>query len=499
MEIKGKAVVLTNGILDTPFAKTCHGLLRGSERFEVVAVIDHKWAGKDAGEVLDGKPRKIPVLASVQDFFNSGIPKPDYCIIGVALPGGYLPDSFREQIISAIGHGLNMVNGLHTYLSEDPEFSVLAQKQGVQLIDIRRPKPAKDLNFWKGEIYKVKAQRIAVLGMDCALGKRTTCRFLMETCRAGGIKAEMIYTGQTGWMQGYPYGFIFDSTLNDFVSGEIEKAIVSCDRDLSPDLILVEGQSALRNPSGPCGSEFLLSGNIKAVVLQHAPGRHFFEDQEELENVIPPVENEIALIRYYGARVLAVTLNEENMQEEDMSRYQQILKDRLGIPVIRPLKEGLDALLPFIKDFIGGQTEEPKPVAKITGIGGIFFKCASPDSLKEWYQRHFGMYTDPYGAMFEFRLAGHPEKKGFLQWSTFSQDSPYMQPSAKDFMINYRVNDLQTLVDNLKQAGVNVLDNIETYEYGKFVHVLDPEGNKIELWEPVDQVFDDYSKGKTNY
>jgi uncharacterized NAD-dependent epimerase/dehydratase family protein len=350
--IKEKAIVLTNGLLDTTNAKTCHGLLRGSERFEILAVIDYKHAGADAGEVMDGRPLNIPVFAGVEDYFGSSSGRPVYCIVGVAFSGGVLPENFRKELIDAIHRGLSIVCGLHTFLSDDPEFSRLAREKGVQLIDVRKPKPRSEYKFWSGEIYSVKTPRIAVLGTDCALGKRTTCRLLMEMCRRNGIRTEMIYTGQTGWMQGYPYGLIFDSTVNDFIGGEIERAIVACARESNPDLILLEGQSSLRNPSGPCGSEFLLSGNVKGVVLQHAPGRRFFEDTQI---PIPSIESEIELIRFYGAEVSALTLNEEEMEEEAMQEYQEQMQQKLGIPVVRPLREGVEGLLPVVREFLGGR------------------------------------------------------------------------------------------------------------------------------------------------
>ena len=126
---------------------------------------------------------------------------------------------------------------------------------------------------------------------------------------------------------------------------------------------------------------------------------------------------------------------------------------------------------------------------RVTGIGGIFFKCQDPDGLRNWYRDHLGLVTNQYGSLFEFRLTDNPEKKGYLQWSTFSSDTEYLEPSKKEFMINYRVHDIEKLVEMLKEEGVTILDEIVSYEYGKFVHVLDPEGNKIELWEPVDEVF----------
>ncbi|MBX2928978.1 MAG: DUF1611 domain-containing protein [Saprospiraceae bacterium] len=351
--MKSTAIVLTNGMLDTDMAKTCHGLLRGTERFDILAVIDPPYAGKDAGEVMDGRHCNVPVFASVSDYLQKAPAKPQYCIVGVALPGGQLPDSFRAELLSAMRQGVSLVNGLHTLLNEDSEFSQTAREFDVELIDIRRPRPAKELRFWNGEIFSVKAPRIAVLGTDCALGKRTTCRFLLEMCRRNGIAAEMIYTGQTGWMQGYRHGFIFDSTLNDFISGEVERAVVECDRESKPDLILIEGQSALRNPSGPCGAEFILSADAKYVVLQHAPGRLYYEGTEAFQYRIPPIETEIALIRAYGAEVLAVTINEEGMDDAGIERYRIEMEAKLGIPFVRPLQEGVERLLPVVKGFLG--------------------------------------------------------------------------------------------------------------------------------------------------
>ena len=133
----------------------------------------------------------------------------------------------------------------------------------------------------------------------------------------------------------------------------------------------------------------------------------------------------------------------------------------------------------------------------MTGIGGIFFKCQNPDGMKDWYSENLGLVTNEYGSVFEFRLADEPEQPGYLSWSPFKEDTSYFEPSKKDFMVNYRVEDLEGLVVELRANGVTILDEIASYEYGKFVHILDPEGNKIELWEPVDGVFTRIYKGKT--
>ena len=128
---------------------------------------------------------------------------------------------------------------------------------------------------------------------------------------------------------------------------------------------------------------------------------------------------------------------------------------------------------------------------KVTGIGGIFFKCKNPELIKDWYQNNLGMKTDEYGSMFEFRKSDNPNEKAYLQWSPFKEDTTYFAPSEKEFMINYRVENLTELITELKSNGVEIVGEIEEYEYGKFAHILDPEGNKIELWEPVDKVFTD--------
>jgi uncharacterized NAD-dependent epimerase/dehydratase family protein len=350
--MKANAIIVTNGYLDHGDGKTAHGLIRGSDRFNIIGVIDALHAGKDAGEVLDGEFRNIPVFPSIKAFAEHSAAGADYCIIGVALFGGRVPEDWKHIILEAMEQNISVINGLHQPIGDDPNFRKAADRNGVEILDIRKPAPFDQLPFWTGEILKVKTAKIAVLGMDCAIGKRTTCRFILEMCREKGIRAEMIYTGQTGWMQGYKYGFILDATPNDFVPGEIEKAIVTCDRETSPDLILIEGQSSLRNPFGPCGSEFLVSGNVKGVILQHVPFRTYFEDLEELGCVLPAVEDEIELIKMYGARTLAVVLNGDGADAESLIGYQKELSEKLSIPVIRPLREGVEALLPVIRKFM---------------------------------------------------------------------------------------------------------------------------------------------------
>lgn len=125
---------------------------------------------------------------------------------------------------------------------------------------------------------------------------------------------------------------------------------------------------------------------------------------------------------------------------------------------------------------------------RVTGIGGIFFVSDNPKETNNWYRDNLGLVTDDYGSVFEFRNANNPHETNYLRWSTFDSGGTYLQPSKKEFMINYRVVNIESLIRKLSKNGVKILDSIETYEYGKFVHVMDNDGNKIELWEPVDSV-----------
>lgn len=147
-----------------------------------------------------------------------------------------------------------------------------------------------------------------------------------------------------------------------------------------------------------------------------------------------------------------------------------------------------------LKTLLTQQDNETQEMKRVTGIGGIFFKCKDPGKMREWYNTHLGLNTNQYGAVFEWRQGADTTQKGFTQWSPFAATTKYFEPSTKDFMINYRVENLEALVDQLKKENVIVTDSIETVEYGKFVHILDIENNKIELWEPNDIEFEKLGK-----
>lgn len=350
------AIILTDGLLHQPYAKTAHGLIIGQSRYPIVAVIDSFSAGKDAGTVIDKKPRGIPTFATVEDALSNLECKPTRCIIGVATPGGHFTSTLLESIKDAIKNQLCIVNGLHQLIADHEELKPLLKKYQAKIIDIRAPKKFHELHHWEGKIRNVKTPRIAVLGMDCGIGKRTTAQMLYSQCKQSNIKAEMIYTGQTGYLQGFHYGFILDSTINDFVSGELEHAIVSCVNEVKPELILIEGQSSLRNPSGPCGAEFICSGGAKGVILQYPVGRDYFDLGDEVKYSFPDLSDEISLIEHYGAKVIAVTLNTSSLRKETWDHAKKRIEAEVNRSVICPREEGVETLMPMIKEFIAQES-----------------------------------------------------------------------------------------------------------------------------------------------
>ncbi|MGB3587056.1 MAG: DUF1611 domain-containing protein [Tunicatimonas sp.] len=346
------AIVITHGLLNTNQAKTAHGLVRDTSQYQVLGIIDQVSAGRDVREIVSQAPGPIPIYASLGECLNSASEPINYCLVGVAGHGGKIPPGMLDTVKEALKSKMHIINGLHEYLSDLPEVAQLAEKNGVTITDIRKPKPKDQLHFWEGGIYNIPALKIAMLGTDCNLGKRTTTRLLLHALHQANINAEMIYTGQTGWMQDNRFGFIFDSTLNDFISGEIEAAIVQCYRAVNPQVILLEGQSSLRNPGGPGGSEFLVSGEAKQVVLQHAPARKYFSGYEHLNVEIPTLESEIELISLYGSEVIGISLNIEGLTLEEARQYQQRYQQELGVTTLLPLYDDFTELINTIRPLL---------------------------------------------------------------------------------------------------------------------------------------------------
>ncbi|MDP5171908.1 MAG: DUF1611 domain-containing protein [Bacteroidia bacterium] len=349
----GTAILFTHQNLLELSAKTAHGLLRYSKRYQILAVIDQHSAGQRTGELLDATVQDVPIYGSIAEFGQQSDAKADFCIIGIASGGGKIDLAWLPELESAIRHGMSLVNGMHHLLADNHALVALATQHNVALIDVRKPKPTTSLPFWTGRIQEVGCPIIPVLGSDCAVGKRSTARFVEAACLARGIKAEMIYTGQTGFLQGGRHGFIFDSTLNDFVCGELEHAILQCWEQEKPDVILVEGQAALRNPSGPCGSEMLISGRADACIFVHPAGRTHYKGWEASGRTLPPLREELALIQAYGVPTIGVALNTRAVSSEEAFRLQKIYQDELKLPVALPLESGVENLVDAIEKRIG--------------------------------------------------------------------------------------------------------------------------------------------------
>ena len=345
----GNALVLCEGAFETLNGKTAHGLVRFTKRYNILGVIDSTCAGKDAGEVLDGQPCGIPIYSNLAAALQANSRQVKYFVIGLAPEGGKLPPSYREMVAAAMAAGLNIDSGLHEFISDDPMFSALAQKHGVQIRDIRKPPPKNELHFFSGKIKEVEAIRLAVLGTDSAIGKRTTAWKITQALNASGVKAEMIGTGQTAWMQGAKYGIRLDAIVNDYVSGEIEHAIWQCWQEEKPQVMLLEGQGSLMHPAYPGGFELIAAGRPHAIILQTAPKRTVYDGFPDFP--MAPLEKEIKVIELLANRpVLALTLNHENMTDAEIETTQRQYETHFGIPCCDILKHGPQKVLDKIME-----------------------------------------------------------------------------------------------------------------------------------------------------
>jgi uncharacterized NAD-dependent epimerase/dehydratase family protein len=351
---EGNAIVYCEGAFNTPNGKTAHGLVRFTERYQVAAVIDSRYDGHDAGEVLDGKPNAIPVCADLNRSLSMLKEKgkiATHFIVGLAPDGGRLSPKARKDVVKAIKSGLNIDCGLHDYLSEDPVLSELALNNGVRIRDVRKPPGIGKLHFFTGKIEDVSCLKIAVLGTDSAVGKRTTAWKIVHGFNRDGFRAEMIGTGQTAWMQGAKYCIILDSLVNDFVSGEIEHAVWSAWSKTHPDVIVIEGQGSLMNPAYPGGFEILAAGRPDIVVLQHAPARREYDGFPGYP--IQPLVHQIQAIGLIsGKPVVAVTINHENLSEEQIPNVCSAIQKEVGLPAFDVLRGGDNGLTEVLKKYL---------------------------------------------------------------------------------------------------------------------------------------------------
>jgi len=327
--------------------KTANGLVRYSEKYKILSVIDSKKAGLDSGEVLDGLRNAIPIYRDLADALTHAIELPNYFIFGMAPSSGMLSLIERAIVLEAISLGMNIVNGLHEFLNDDPEFAAASLANNVTILDVRKPRAKKDLRMFNGSIYEVTCPRIAVLGTDGAIGKRTTATILTRALNDRGIKAVMVGTGQTGMIQGARYGVALDAIPSQFCSGELEATVVEAFKCDNPDVIIVEGQGALSHPAYLTSAFILRGSRPDGVVLQHAPGRSNLGDFPNLP--MPTVASETNLIETFGnTKVIGLAINHENMTSAEVNAAITAHENEFGMPATDVLTRSPDELVEMI-------------------------------------------------------------------------------------------------------------------------------------------------------
>ena len=329
------------GLVD---GKTATGLVRHSETYTVVGVIDSSLAGKDAGEELGGEKKGIPIFANLKDALRQLPDIPDCYIYGKAPLEASISVEERNLILEAMGNGMDIINGLHQFFSDDQEFVRVAARNAVQIKDIRKPPQLKDLHVFTGKRSEVSAPVVAILGTDCASGKRTTAVELNNALNRLGINSVLIATGQSGLMQGAIYGVAIDALVSQFVVGEIEHAVFQAFTNENPDIILVEGQSAVSHPAFMGSMGILKGSKPDGVILQHPPARKSRCDFPNLK--MPTVESEIQLIETISqAKVMAIALNHEDLSENDIQGFIANYEEKLRLATTDVLRHGCQKLI----------------------------------------------------------------------------------------------------------------------------------------------------------
>ena len=329
------------GLMD---GKTASGLIRHSDTYTIVGVIDSSLAGKDAGEELGDEKKNIPIFADLSEALNTLPDVPNCYIYGKAPLDACISAEERLLILEAMSKGMDIINGLHEFFSDDREFVRMAAECGIQIRDIRKPPTLKDLHIFTGQISKVNIPVIALLGTDCACGKMTTAVELNKTLNNLGIKSVLVATGQTSLMQGAMYGVAIDALISQFVIGEIENAVIEAFDNENPDIILVEGQSAVSHPAFLSSVGILKGSMPDGIILQHPPSRKFRCDFPNL--AMPTVDSEIKLIEAISqAKVLAIALSHENLAAQEILKIVEDYENQFQLPTTDVLNHGCQKLV----------------------------------------------------------------------------------------------------------------------------------------------------------
>ena len=324
--------------------KVANGLARHSDKYDILGVIDSTKAGLDTGEYLDGINNGIPVFPSMTDAIGTLGFVPEYFIYGIAAQAAYLDHAQREVILAAMKTGMNFVNGLPEFFTEDDEFIRKAIEYRVHIYDMRKAPQRRYLHNFSGRIHEVTTPVIAVLGTDCAVGKRTTAVSLVEALKQMGLNPAFIATGQTGLLQGAKYGIAVDVLTSGFAAGEVENAIVNAYEKERPDIVVVEGQGSLSHPAYTSSSAIVRGAVPNAIILQHPPKRKNHCDYPDLP--MPTLESEIELIEVFSkSQVIAITLNHEDMTDAELRSTMAEYESKYALPTTDVLKCGCDKLV----------------------------------------------------------------------------------------------------------------------------------------------------------
>ena len=339
-----KALIFSENEFGKIDGKVANGLVRYTDLYKIVGVIDSTKAGRDAGEYLDGKKKGIPIFRSIDDALDNLGYIPKYFIYGLAPLAPFLDKGQRKIIIYAMEKGMDIINGLPEFFTDDKEFVQKARECNVKIFDFRKPPKRKDLHLFTGEIFTIKTPVIVVTGTDCAVGKMTTARYIVEALKSENINAVFIATGQVGLLQGTKYGMALDVLTSGFTTGEVEKAIVNAVNTEHPDIIIVEGQGGLSHPAFNSSSAIIKGANPDAIIIQHPPKRKHRCDFPKIP--MPKLENEIELNEVFSkSKVIAITINDEDMTDTELENTIAEYEDKYKLPVTNVLKYGCDKII----------------------------------------------------------------------------------------------------------------------------------------------------------
>jgi uncharacterized NAD-dependent epimerase/dehydratase family protein len=347
-----RLVILTEGQFGPHHAKTAMGVIRyGTD--PISAVLDSSIAGRNVSEWVSGKD--IPAVATLDQALALPEP-PNTLLIGIAPTGGRLPDEWRAIILAAIGAGMDVHSGLHTFLGDDPEFSAAAAAKGVQIVDFRRPPERKDTAI--GRPHAPGKRVILTVGTDCAIGKMSVALELRKSGLAQGDSVAFVPTGQTGMMID-GWGVAVDRVISDFVQGTVEWMLEEA--ETRGDWILVEGQGSLDHPAYSSVTLGLIHGSTPhAMVMVHKPGlaAHDFDHRPDVSFPIAKLPGFIALHEQVAglvapSKVVAMALNTSLIpSEDDARRVIEEIAAETGLPTDDPVRFGADRLWPAIREAV---------------------------------------------------------------------------------------------------------------------------------------------------